>query len=312
MAYSGSVSVLVVSYNTKSLTLECLESVYKETKDCSFEIIVVDNASTDGSAAAVAEQFPEARLIVSASNLGFSAANNLAAKYGKGHYLLLLNPDTVILNRGIDRLVAFANARPDFGIFGGRTLLPDGTLDPSSCWRKPSTWNLFCRAIGLSGLRRDSAMLSADSYGGWVRDTPQEVDIVSGCFLLIRKGLWECLGGFDESYFMYGEDWDLCLRAKALGATCLFCPDAEIIHYGGASEPVRTDKIIRLFNTKVKLFRRHWSPVKAWILVEFLKVWALRSLLVNRIAGKCGYPDRRNEGDAWAQVWRRRKEWLCG
>lgn len=302
------VSVIVISYNTRAMTLECLHSVYAETRAASIEVIVVDNGSTDGSAEAIGNEFPQARMIASDTNLGFAAGNNLAAKQASGRYLLLLNPDTVVLNAAIDRLVAFADAHPEAGLYGGRTLYPNGQLNPPSCWRRPSIWSSLCRAVGISGAFKNSGWLNADAYGGWDRDTVRAVDIVSGCFLLIRRELWERLGGFDTSYFMYGEDWDLCFRAQRLGATCLFCPDAEIIHYGGASEPVRADKLVRLFSTKVRLYRSHWSPWRAWLLVAMLKLWALRGYVTGRIAAMLG---RRQgtEATAWGEVWRRRGEW---
>lgn len=301
-------SILVVSFNTRAMTLACIESVFSESKS-EIEVIVVDNASSDGSAEAIAARFPQVNLIASPVNLGFAAANNLAAKEATGKYILLLNPDTVVLNGAIDALVAFAEAHPEAGIWGGRTVFGDGRLNPTSCWAKPTVWNAFCRAVGLSSVFKTSSWLNGDSYGGWNRDTVREVDMVSGCFLLIRRDLWVRLGGFDTSYFMYGEDWDLCLRARKLGCTCLFCPDAEIIHYGGASERVRADKLVRLFSTKVKLYRAHWPPVQARLLTTMLLVWTLRGRVtesVGRVVGRSTSDD----GWPWREVWRRRREWL--
>ena len=302
------VDLILVSYNTCQFSRACLESATGENVVAS--TIVVDNASTDGSAEAIAAQFPEIRLIASDVNLGFAAANNLAAREASGTYILLLNPDTVVLDGAIDRLVAFAEAHPDYGIYGGRTLFADGSLNPTSVWRKPTVWNTFCRSAGLSAVAKDSGLFSGDMYGGWARDTVREVDIVSGCFLLIRRSLWEELGGFDTSYFMYGEDWDLCLRARALGARCLFCPDAEIIHYGGASEPVRADKLVRLFQTKVKLFRQHWGPVSSRVLIAMLWLWAFRCYAMDAVLGFFGKEARKKSGQAWRDVLRRQREWM--
>ena len=109
-----------------------------------------------------------------------------------------------------------------------------------------SLWNLFCRAVGLTGLFPQSRLFNAEAYGGWKRDTEREVDIVTGCFFLIEHRFWDTLGGFDPLFFMYGEEADLCLRARPLGARPRITPDARIVHYGGASERVRAEQIIRV------------------------------------------------------------------
>lgn len=303
------VSIMVVSYNTRELTLACLESAFAETRAVSFEIIVVDNASTDGSASDIVARFPKVKLLASNENLGFAGANNLASKDSSGRYIVLLNPDTIVLDGAIARLVRFAEKHRDYDIFSGRTLFADLTLNPTSVWRKPTLWNSFCRAAGLSGVVKNSRFVGSDNYGGWARDTVREVDIVSGCFLLIRRELWEKLGGFDTTYFMYGEDWDLCLRAKALGARCLFYPDAEIIHYGGASEPVRADKLVRLFQTKAKLYGSHFSPIKARTLTLMLRLWVWRCIISGELLGLFGYRESRKSAQVWRDVWKRRGEW---
>lgn len=303
------VSVIIVSYNTCEMTLTCIDSVFRETQQHSLETIVVDNASNDDSAQAIGKKFPLVRLIASKENLGFAAGNNLAARGAQGKYLLLLNPDTVVLNGAIDRLVDFAERHPEGGIFGGRTLFGDGSLNPTSCWRVPSAWGLTCRALGISGLARNSPLFNYDSYGGWARDTMQPVGIVSGCFLLIRRDLWNALGGFDESFFMYGEDWDLCLRARKLGTECLLCPAAEIIHYGGASETVRADKIVRLFRSQSLLFHKHWGRVQAALLVALLHLWAIRACLTGSVSRYLGRSGASDGGRVWLEVLRRRGEW---
>lgn len=211
------VSILIISYNTRELTLACLESVYAQTAGVSFEVIVVDNASIDGSAAAVAERFPQCRLVALEKNVGFAGGNNLAAKHATGRYLLLLNPDTVVLENAAGRAVRFADEHADAGIVGGRTFFGDGSLNRNSCHGAPTPWSLFCMGTGLSSLLRRSGWFNPEGLGSWKRDSVRSVDAVTGCFLLIRRELWEKLGGFDESFFMYGEDTDLCQRAWRAG-----------------------------------------------------------------------------------------------
>ena len=209
------VSIIVVNYRTRELTLECLRSVARETENFDYEILLVDNASNDGLIEAVAGEMPDVRRIPLTENVGFARGNNIAAEQARGKYLLLLNSDTLILDRAIDRLLAFAAERPAAKIWGGRTLLGDRTLDPGSCWRRMTLWSVFCRTFGLAAAFPNSKLFNAEAYGGWDRSTVREVDIVTGCFLLIETELWRKLGGFDPRFFMYGEEADLCLRAAA-------------------------------------------------------------------------------------------------
>lgn len=296
-------SILVVSYNTRDLTLACLESVYEETLT-PFELIVVDNASTDGSAEAIALEFPKATLIARPDNLGFARANNLAAQSARGKQLLLLNPDTVVLNNAIDRLCAFARAQPEARIWGGRTLFGDQSLNPSSCWRRITLWNLFCRWTGLTGLAHNSPLFNSESYGGWPRDAIREVDIVTGCLLLIARADWDRLDGFDPAFIMYGEDADLCLRARAdLDARPAVTPEATIIHYGGASETVRSDKLVRLLRAKAELIERHISIPQRALARMMLAAWPLSRAVVFGLF---------NRSTPWREAWRRRAEWRRG
>ncbi len=309
---SAKLSIIIVSYNTRDMTLACLRSVYDQTRDTAFEILVVDNASTDGSADAIAAEFPQVRLWARDDNLGFAGGNNFAAQHATGDWLLLLNPDTVVLDGAIDKLVAFAEQRqaadPAYGIFGGRTLFADGTLNATSCWAKPTLWSLFCLASGLSAVFRRAPWAFSEELRGWARDTVREVDIVTGCFLLLRSGLWGQLRGFDLSFFMYGEEADLCLRARRLGARGVICPDATIVHYGGASEPVRGDKLVRIFTAKIQLVRKHWSPTSASLGITLLHAWAFTRMVGFGLIRFIN-PRAAHSYSAWRTVWTRRSEW---
>ncbi len=303
------VSIIIISYNTKEMSLDCIRSVYDQTEGISFEIIVVDNDSNDGSAQAIEEKFSAVNLIKSDENLGFAKANNLAAKEADGRYLLLLNPDTVVLNGAIQAIFKFAKRCPDNLLYGGKTLYGDMTLNPTSCWRQQSLWSLFCYSLGLTSLFRNNRIFDPESYGSWDRDTEREVDIVTGCFLLIEKEFWDLLKGFDPDFFMYCEDADLCLRATQKGAQPILMPDATIIHYCGASEKVRTDKMIRLFRAKELLMVRHWHPIKARFgsmmlgLGVRLRAW-MSQLLTSVSPKRFG-----KNADSWLEIWKRRREW---
>ena len=304
------VSVLIISFNTCELTLGCLRSVQEQTRGVGYEVVVVDNASNDGSADAIAREFPSVRLVRLAENVGFARANNLAAKEARGRYLLLLNPDTVILDGAIQKAVAFADAHPRSGIVGGRTFFADRRLNYTSCHGAPTPWSQLCKGLGLSSLFRRSRWFDPESLGGWERDDVRKVDAVTGCFLLIRRPLWDELRGFDESFFMYGEDTDLCLRAGKLGAACMICPDCTLIHYGGSSERVRADKMVRLFRAKAQLFHKHWSPAAARFGVATLRMWAFTRMAALRVLSTLT-PRRQEAYAAWREVYSRRDQY-CG
>jgi len=303
-------SILIVSYQTREMTLACLRSVMAETR-VPFEILLVDNASPDGSAAAVAAEFPSVQVMAEAENHGFAGANNLAAARARGEMLLLLNPDTLVLDGAIDTLVAYAARHPDARIWGGRTVFADGTLNPASCWHKMSLWGLVSQALGLSSLFRGSALFNPEAYGGWDRLAERQVDIVSGCFLMISRADWQALGGFHPDFFMYGEEADLCLRAaKDLGAAPRVTPQAVIVHHGGASEKVRADKMVRLMTAKMLLIRRHFPIWQRGLAGTLFTAWPLsRWLALSVLSRLTASPARQGGARTWGEIWARRNEW---
>jgi GT2 family glycosyltransferase len=303
-------TIVVVSYNTRDYILPCLESVYGDTRGVRFEVIVVDNASADGSADAIAARFPEVRLIRSERNLGFAAGNNLAVEQARGRFILLLNPDTVVFGGTIEAATRFFEAHPEAGIVGGRTLFADGSLNPTSCWAQPTLWSVLCRAVGLSRLFRGTRLFDPEALGDWDRDSAREVDIVTGCFLLISLDLWKRLGGFDSRFFMYGEEVDLCLRARKLGARPMITPAATLVHHGGASEPVLEDKLIRVLTARTRLMRMHWKPSAAWLGTWLTALGCGFRGLVGRLLLATGAPFDAATADGLAAAWRRRREWM--
>ena len=307
------VSILIVSYNTREMTLAAIASVVRETQDESYEIIVVDNASTDGSADAIAAHPAQPALIRLTENIGFGRGNNLAAEHATGEYVLLLNPDTVVTERAIDRLVTFARANKRAMIWGGRTVFADGRLNPASCWQRITPWNLMTRATGLAAIFPKSGVFNSEAYGGWARDTVREVDIVSGCFLLIPRSIWLALGGFDPAYFMYGEEADLCLRARRIGARPMVTPEAVIVHYGGASEATRAGKMIKLLAAKATLIDRHWPRWSVGVGQFLLLLWPLTRWIAltawSRIRGNAS---KRDAARTWKAILDARADWQSG
>ena len=267
-------TVIVVSYNTRALTLRALETLFEATRETTFRCVVYDNASEDGSAEAIAEAFPQVELIAAAENIGFAAANNAVAERVTTPYILLLNPDTEVFDGAVDRLMSFARAEPQAGIWGGRTVFPDGSLNIASCWNRITLWSVFCRASGLSSILRGSEVFNPEAFGSWPRDTVREVDIVVGCFLLIRTDLWHRLGGFDLKYFMYGEESDLCLRAARDGFRPMITPDAEIMHLVGASFSANERKVVLVMKARATLIRDHWPGWKVPLGLGLMWFWA--------------------------------------
>jgi len=306
-------SILMVNWNTRDLTLACLRSVYAETHSTHFEIVLVDNGSVDGSAEAIRAAFPQVRLLAESENHGFGQGNNLAAAAAQGHYFLLLNTDTVILDRAIDRLMTFAKSTPDARIWGGRTVFGDGRLNPTSAWARITPWSAFCQAVGLTALAPDCRRFNSESVARWGADREREVDIVSGCFFLIEARLWKALGGFDPAFFMYGEEADLCARARAFGAKPRVNPMATIVHYGGGSALKRTNTLLYLLGARIGLSRRYLSPfggALARALTIFSAWW--RAQIFGLIARSSHGRYHRAAALQWQEVWSRRREWCDG
>lgn len=307
------VSILMVSYNTRDLTAAALQSIVSQTSGLKYEIIVVDNASSDGSAEMLQRHSAVSRLIALNVNIGFARANNLAAEYAQGRYILLLNTDTVILNRAIERLVEFAEAHKQYLVWGGRTLFADGSLNPSSVWRHITVWSLICRISGLSGFFSKSDLFNREAFGDWKRDRVREVGIVAGCFFLMPATVWNALGGFDPLFFMYGEDADLCKRAQRIGARPHMTPEAEIIHYGAASAPNSAEKHIQLLSGLATLFERHWFYPTHFIGQQMLVGWALSRWVAFTAASYLSRrADYKNSATLWKTIWNRRSEWQFG
>lgn len=307
---SPDLTVIVVSYNTRELTLKALETLYATTKEARFHTVVYDNASSDGSAEAIAAAFPQVELIASDENVGFAKANNIVAATATTEWLLLLNPDTECHEGAVDNLMRFSKAHPEAGITGGRTVFPDGSLNMASCWMRVTPWSSVCKATGLQVIFPNSTFFNSEAIGGWQRDTVREVDVVQGSFFMIRRALWDELGGFDLRYFMYGEEADLCLRAQALGYRPMITPDAEIMHLAGAStthSPAR--KYIYVAKARLTLMHDHWPAWQVPFGKATLMFWVgSRVLLLQPIAALTG--KKRAAAQKWRDIWADRKNWL--
>jgi hypothetical protein len=299
---SPPVSVVVVSYETARLTVECLLSLKAACRAVRYELIVVDNASTDGSAEVVAAAVPEARVLRLPRNVGFGQAANAGAAVATGRWLLLVNPDTTPVGDILAAFVAAAGAEPDAHLYTGRTLRPDGTDDGYSCMAPPSLWSLLCFATGLSTAFRRSGLLNPEELPRLDRSRPARVPAASGCLLMVNRELFQRLGGFAPDYFMYSEDVDLCVRAAGFGAQPLLVPAAVVTHVGGASSTSVTKRVMVL-RGKCTFLRLRWPRRRAVAGRALLATGVALRASGSVLTGRAGY---------WRQVWAHREAWLAG
>lgn len=300
-------SVLVVAFRNPDLTVACLRSIFAATHEVQFEVLAHDNESGDGTAEAIAEHCPEVDLSFDQGNLGFARANNLLAERASGRLLLLLNPDTIVHDGAIDRLVAESRRHPEAVPLGGRTMRPNGELDPGSCWGEQTPWSLFCFATGLSTAFSRSAIFNPESLGRWKRDSFREVGMVTGCLALLPAEAWHALGGFDETFWMYGEDADLSARARSLGYTPAVTPEATITHIVGASSRGKGPKLVLVLRSKVTLIRKHWTPRRRVLGMVLLQCGVALRALLERALSK-----RRQSEEHWLYAWHQRESWSSG
>lgn len=301
------ISIIMVSYNTAEYTQRAIESVFNETNESNFEIIVVDNASTDNSVALLKANFPHITLIESAGNSGFAGGVCLGVAQARGEFLLLLNPDTIILDGAIDKLLLFAKQRPDNGIWGGVTLNHDKSLNTQHAWTRPTFNTLLFSALGLSKVFSKSCFFNQANYGCWARDSVREVDILSGCFFLTRRKVWDQLGGLDPQFFMYAEEADYCLRAIKQGYQPIVTPEARIIHHGGVSHTRFSGKLVKLLKGKVELINRHVSSNKRPVYKFLLYLYVLNKHMLHKF-----FKPQSEETREWRTVFEQRSDWLKG
>jgi len=253
------VSIVIVNWNTARITCDCLESVYQQTKNSVFEVILVDNASSDDSVEMIKDKFPRVILIENKENNGFATANNQAMAIAKGRYILLLNSDTVVLDNAIEKVISFADSRPQAGIVGCRVLNPDKTLQPT-CFMFPSILNMLLSTTYLYKLFLRNKFCGREGMTWWDREDEREVDVVTGCFMLVSQKAIEDVGVMDAGFFMYGEETDWCYRFKEAGWEVIFTPCAEIIHLGGqSSKNIRVNMLIQLRISILRFMKKHYG-----------------------------------------------------
>ncbi len=264
------ISIAIVNWNVRHLLQRCLRSIFEHSGGLRLEIIVVDNASSDGSVNMVRQDFPQVHLIANQDNVGFPRGNNQAIAASRGRYVLLLNPDTEIVGEALDTMVAYLDAHPQVGALGPQLLNPDGSVQ-SSRRRFPTMATAFLESTILQLWFPRNRVLSRYYLLDRADDETQEVDWVMGACLLARRQAIEQVGLLDEDYFMYSEELDWCYRFKKQGWQVVYLPAARVVHHEGkSSEQVVPARHIHFQRSKVLFFKKHFGPRRAEALRLFL------------------------------------------
>jgi len=256
-------SIIIVTWNGKRYVLECLESLHSHPPKVGMEIIVVDNASTDGTPAAIREQFPQVRIVENQANLGFAKANNIGVALSQGKYVALINSDVVVYAGCLDALVEDMEANSDIGIMGPRMICPDGSVG-LSVMRLPTVWNTLCAALALQSVLPNSQRLAGFSVRTDGTLGIKDVQVVTGWFWITSRRALAQVGGLDERFFMFGEDIDWCQRFSKAGWRVAFCGNTESLHYGGgSSEEAPARYYVEMRRANLQYFQKHHGRLGA-------------------------------------------------
>jgi N-acetylglucosaminyl-diphospho-decaprenol L-rhamnosyltransferase len=304
-------SIVILSWNVRDLLRQCLESVARnrplsaDHPPLATEIIVVDNASGDGSMEMVRAEFPDVRLIANQANRGYTGGNNDGIAAATGRYVMILNPDTRVLDGALTAMVAYADAHSDVGVVGPQLLNPDGSVQ-SSRRRFPTLMTGLFESTWLQPLAPRNVLRRY-----YVLDQPddaiQEVDWLFGACFLVRREVIQQVGALDEDFFMYSEEMDWCRRIRQAGWKVVYLPQAQVIHYGGkSSDQVAAQRHIYFQTSKVRYFRKHHGALTAGVLrVALLAMYAWQ-LVLEAAKGAVGHKRalRRERVRAYWQVLR--------
>lgn len=265
-------SIIIVNWNTCELLHQCLTAVYDHITGLDFDVWVVDNASTDGSQAMVRQQFPGLHLIENSDNLGFARANNQALRQVHSEYALLLNSDAMVTTGSVEALISCGGAHPDAGVCGGMLLNPDGSFQASYA-RFPTLWSEFLHLFSIRTFFGDHSYPSVPLEKSMIN---REVDWVGGACFLVRREAREAIGLLDESYELYGEELDWCLRMWQAGWKVRYCPDARVIHHGGQStRSIPLWKMQQIYKSKLRYFEKYLGRSSRRILTSMIRLSCL-------------------------------------
>jgi GT2 family glycosyltransferase len=271
-ARRNAISVVIVVWNAKKYVLDCLESLSRHCAGLDLEVIIVDNASTDGTPELVERRFPDFKLIRNSENLGFAKANNIGIQASSGEYICLVNSDVKFTGDCISPMMRYLIANPDVSMLGPKMLAANGEVRRSTM-RFPTVWNQFCRSLGL-----DLAVKGSHIFGGLLmadfdHQSTRPVEVLAGWFLMVRRSAVQRVGLLDPQFFIYGEDVDWCYRFRQAGEQVLFFADGEAIHYGGASS---SHAPLRFYLEQYFANFQYWRKHHGWFgQLSFLATMAL-------------------------------------
>ncbi|MBT9316763.1 glycosyltransferase family 2 protein [Leptothoe spongobia] len=271
MDLSPLISIIIVNYNGADVILDCLRSIYERCSSVTFEVIVIDNASSDGSLGQIHQEFPQVSLLTQDTNLGFGKANNIGVRYAQGEFLFFLNSDTLIPTDILLSLLTKLTQSSDVGIVGPRLLNTDGSFQLSVS-KEISILGEF-QTLQQVRRYRDQATRKSLSQ---LYSHDQFVDIVVGAAMFMRRSLFQQVGGFDETFFMYLEESDLCKRVRDLGYTILYTSDISLIHIGGYSVAKASETMAKEYRRSQRYYYKKHRPVwEQWLLAAYLscKSW---------------------------------------
>lgn len=248
-------SIIIVSFNTKEIITKCIQAIVDSEKFAdTFEIIVIDNASTDGSVQYLKEKIPHIKMISLEKNIGFAAANNIGVKNSIGEYILFLNPDVIIEKDTIHTILEYIENSKTCGIVSAKLVLENGKIDDACHRGFPTPWNAFCHFSGLSKLFSKFKLFTGYSLNYLNKETIHEVDSVSGAFMMIKRKVGDTCNWWDEDYFWYGDDLDICYRVKKNGWKIIYNPSVKALHYKGISSGIKNhSKHLSNANTETKI-----------------------------------------------------------
>ncbi|MGQ9819996.1 MAG: glycosyltransferase [Candidatus Kapaibacteriales bacterium] len=279
MLFSPILSIIIVNYNSLDYLIQSIASIYSSVVNFDYEIIVIDNNSNDGSLKFLKEHFRNVILIQLNENLGFGRANNFAFTIAKGKYFLLLNPDTIVEEKTLQTIYDYMVLNPNVGICGCKILNPDGTLQLACRRGFPTPWVAFTKLFGLQSLFPKSQLFG--KYNQTFRNPNESyfVDAISGSFMFVRKEVVEQINGFDEDFFMYGEDLDFCYRASLVGWKIAYLHTTSIIHYKGRStKRSRIDEVTKFYEAMDVFARKHFGKSALFFLLLKLGIFSRKLL----------------------------------
>lgn len=292
-------SIIILSYNTADLLKDCIDSIYKTTSETSFEVIVVDNNSTDDSVEVIRKNFPKVKIVQSKSNVGFAKGNNMARNIVTGKYVLFLNSDTLVNNSSIASSLDYLKNRSKIGALTCKVLLTSGQLDPDTRRSFPTPWVALTHFSKLDRIFPKSRLFASYWYGYVDQSKVHSIEVLQGAFCMMPKRVLEKINWFDEDYFLDGEDIDLCWKVKQLGYDIVYYPMVSIVHIKGASKG-KDKKIKKGFEIRkravlagvesMEIFykKRLWDryPIVVNLLVimgiNLMKIFRLTKLLISQ------------------------------